>query len=1071
VNALVLGADGALWVGAGAKGLDRVDPGTRHVTHFQNQPRDPASLANNTVSALYLDREHRLWVGTNAGLDRYEGKRGFRHYTVPAKLPNGEHVYSLYEDRTGRLWVGTAHGLYYLDAATDRVLSFIAEGTQSPDERGVFTDSPIHTLGESGDMLWVASGRGIVALDAKRVARRFYTHSTSVDSLSNDHALTLLQDVDGDMWVGTYGGGLSHFDAAGGRFSSFQHDATDPGSLSADNIDILYQDRSGLIWIGTDDAGIDVYNPRTRAFGYYRHKQGDPNSLASNMVWSIYKDDAGQVWVGTDHGLTRLDASRRHYRQYHMGQRPANRIDDDQVSMVHGDLHGTLWTGTDYGLYRYLPATDTFQRYDLISKGDNPNGDIVSTLFTDNQGRLWAGTGAGLVQVDTQRGTVRRFKHDPARDDSLPDDAVSSICESDDQRIWAGTAGGLAVFDGVHDHFTAYRNDPKDHDSISFDNVQSCHEDGQGGMWVGTGDGLNHLKGGRFTRYFTSDGLPNDTIYTILPDLDGGIWVSTDAGLSRLDPHAGSFHNYLAGDGLQSDEFNGGAAFAANDGELLFGGVNGMNAFYPERLSRDALAPAVAITRFVRQSTEVPLVGPDGPVREVQIQYRQNTLNFEFTAFDYARPELNQFSYRLDGFDTDWHMLRGRHSATYTNLDPGRYLLRVRGANSDGVWNDREATLALEVLPPAWRSGWALLLYVAAAFVAVMLGLGLYKRSIRREHDLESEQQRRQWAEALHNLIHSVTAQRDERAIAEQLIDTLTNFITYTQALFYVEHEGVLKLVASRGIGVSEQEYLEHWPRQQPRIVARLKQSTRAMLLSPEDAATLGGNTRSGHPHYLAVPLHSGRGAFRLLLVGRPNLSLDAQQMEVAAAMAKQVSVALDNAKLIEDLEELATTDALTRLYNKRHFMERAEGELLRSRRYHRELSLFMIGADHFKAINETHGRDAGDRALRLLAATCLQSLRQLDVVGRYGGEELVVLLPETSAAVALETAERLRRSVEQLTLPALDGEIRLTVSIGVATFGPGIESATGLVNEADRALYAAKRGGRNRVAAARGLT
>jgi len=1068
VNALALGADGALWVGTGAKGLDRLDPGTRHFTHFQNQPHDPTSLADDSVLALYLDHEHRLWVGTGAGLDRFDGKQGFRHYAVPAKLPNGDHVYSLYEDKTHRLWVGTAHGLYYLDAATDRVVSFIADGTHSADERGVFTESPIHALGESGDMLWVSSGRGIVALDARRVAKQFYTHSKSADSLSNDHALALLQDTTGDMWVGTYGGGLSHFEPMSGRFSSFQHDATDPGSLSSDNIDTLYQDRSGLIWIGTDDAGINIYNPRTRAFGYYRHKQGDDNSLASNMVWSIYKDSVSQVWVGTDHGLTRLDASRRHYRQYHMGQRPANRIDDDQVSVVHGGRNGTIWTGTDYGLYRYLPALDTFQRYELISKGDNPNGDIVSTLFTDSQGRLWVGTGDGLVQVDTLHGNVRRFKHDPARDDSLPDDSVTSICETDDRRIWAGTSGGLAVFDGVHDNFTVYRNDPKDHTSLSFDNVQTCKDDEQGGLWVGTADGLDHFKDGRFIRYFTSDGLPNDTIYSILSDMEGGIWVSTDVGLSRLDPHSGSFHNYLAGDGLQSDEFNGNAGFAAGAGEMLFGGVNGMNAFYPERLSKDALAPSVAITRFVRQSTEVPLTGPDGPVREVQVQYRQNTLNFEFTAFDYARPELNQFSYRMDGFDTDWHTLHGRHSATYTNLDPGRYLLRVRGANSDGVWNDHEATLALEVLPPAWRSGWALLLYVAAAFVAAMLGLGLYKRSIEREHDLESEQQRRQWAEALHNLIHSVTAQRDERAIAEQLIDTLTNFITYEQALFYVEHEGALSLVASRGIGVSEQEYLEHWPQHQPRVVARLKQSTRALLLSPEDATTLAGGVRAGHQHWLAVPLHSGRGAFRLLLVGRHNRSLDAQQMEVASAMAKQVSVALDNAKLIEDLEELATTDALTRLYNKRHFMERAESELLRSHRYHRELSLFMIGADRFKAINEVHGRDAGDRALRLLAATCRQTLRQLDVIGRYGGEELLVLLPETSAALALETAERLRRSVEQLSLPALEGDIRLTISIGIATVGPGIESVAALVNEADRALYDAKRGGRNRVAVAR---
>jgi diguanylate cyclase (GGDEF)-like protein len=187
----------------------------------------------------------------------------------------------------------------------------------------------------------------------------------------------------------------------------------------------------------------------------------------------------------------------------------------------------------------------------------------------------------------------------------------------------------------------------------------------------------------------------------------------------------------------------------------------------------------------------------------------------------------------------------------------------------------------------------------------------------------------------------------------------------------------------------------------------------------------------------------------------------------VATAMAKQVNMALDNAQLIQELEGLATTDGLTKLYNRRYFMERAESEFERSHRYRRDLSVFLIDADHFKAINDTHGHDAGDRALRFLAAACRAGLRQLDVLGRYGGEELVVLLPEASAAVAYETAERLRQSIEQIQIPLSEGEVRLTVSIGVATAGPDTETVAALINQADRALYEAKRNGRNRVVAA----
>ncbi|HEY3858990.1 MAG TPA: diguanylate cyclase, partial [Gammaproteobacteria bacterium] len=1065
VNALALAQDGTLWVGTSVGGLDRFDPGTRRFTHFSNDPKDPASLSDQRVSALYIDRQQRLWVGTSAGLDLFEG-HGFQHYRIP-QTPAGAHqVSSLYEDAAGRLWVGSDHGVYRLEG--DHLSSFVASGAMSDDQRGLFTASPIHAIAEVGGMLWIASGRGIAVLDGHGGLRHFYEHSTSTDSLSNDHALSLLPDGSGAAWVGTYGGGMSRFESEAAGFTAYQHDATDPGSLGSDQIDVLYQDRSGLIWIGTDDAGADVYNPRTRAFGYYRHKQGDRNSLASNVVWSLYKDKAGDVWVGTDHGLTRMDATRRHYRQYHMGQRPASRVDDDQVNDVYGERDGSLWTGTDYGIYRYLPARETFQRYTLISAHDDPAGDIVTYMLEDSRGRLWVGTNGGLAKIDTAKGTVRRYRHEAARSDSLPSDAVISLCETSDQRLWVGTSDGLASFDGDEDSFQIYRNDPNNLSSISYNNIQSCRADAGGGLWVGTADGLDHIKAGQqdFKRYFITDGLPNDTIYAILPEVSGAIWISTDVGLSRFDSKTGAFRNYVKSDGLQSDEFNGGAAFEAPDGELLFGGVEGMNAFYPAHIGRDPLPPKVAITRFLRQNLEVPLADAAGPVSAVQVQYRQNVLAFEFTAFDYAEPELNRFSYRLDGFDSDWHELQGRHTATYTNLDPGKYLLRVRGANSDGVWSKDEATLAIEVLPPSWRTGWAYLLYVAAGFVVLMVGLGLFKRILEREHHLSDEQRRRRWAESLHDLIHRVTAQHDDRAIAEQLIDALTNFIDYEHALFYVEGDGGLVLLASRGIGPSEQAYLEHWPRQQPRIVARLRQAQRALFLTPEDAATLASGGKPGRHHYLAVPLHSGNGAFRLLLVGRPNKPLNEQQMAVASAMAKQVNMALDNARLIQDLEDLATTDGLTRLYNRRHFMERAESEFERSRRYRRELSVFLIDADHFKAINDSLGHEAGDRALRMLAAACRQGLRHLDVIGRYGGEELVVLLPETSAAVAYEAAERLRYTVEQLRIPALEGEVRLTVSIGVATAGPDTETVAALINQADRALYEAKRSGRNRVMA-----
>lgn len=1070
VHALAVG-DGALWVGTLGSGLDRLEFGGDRFGHFQHAAGKPASLADDNVNALCIDHNGRLWVGTAQGLDRMERDGSFTHFRVPSGRPNANDVLVIYEGRAGRLWVGTAQGLYYLDPRTQDLQAFVPAGA-SQAVQAVFTEAPVQALLETADRhLYVGGDRGLALLDAAGRVQAYFRHmALTPDPLPDDNVQALLDDPSGEVWVGTYTAGLARYDPQSHRFSSYRHDDTDAGSLSDDVVENLYRDHTGLLWIGTKTAGADIYNPETRAFGYYRHRQGEANSLAGNIVWSMSEDARGEVWVGSDQGLTRLDLARRRYTQYELGDRPANHHGDSLVTMVYTDRQGRLWAGADYGLYRYVPERNVFMHYDLLRPGGDPNGDVVESIFEDSDGRFWVPTAAGLVLFDRKSGAVRRFEHDPARADSLPDGKVLQVCETPGKVLWVATANGLGRFDGMHDHFTAYRADLNDDTSISDSDVIACYTDASGDLWLGTGSGLNHMDvdTGKFKRYSVADGLPNNNIYTVLGDAAGGIWVSTDYGLSRLDPTAGSFRNYGVSDGLQSTEFNGGSAYAAPDGELFFGGINGMNSFHPDRLLHGVSAPSVGITRVTAIGVELPLLRDHQPVADVQLEYHQNILSFEFAVFDYVAPSMNSFTYKLEGFDSVWHTVHGRHIATYTNLDPGEYSLHVRGANNDGVWTTVDSVLHITVLPPPWRTWWAYLLYAAAIFVVTMLASTLFKRSIKREHDLENEHQKRQWAEALHNLIQSVTSLRDERAIGEQLIDALTSFVRYERALFYVDRDLYLSLIASRGITPEERDYFEQWPARHGSIITRLRMNKQPQLLSSEDAATLipGGEGRA-QGHYLAVPMLSNNGGFRLLVVGQPTRSIAKQEVDIAAAMAKQVSVALDNAQLIKELENLATTDGLTRLYNRRHFVERAETEFERSQRYRRELSVLLMDADHFKVINDNYGHEMGDRVLRILAGTCRASLRQLDVIGRYGGEEFVVLLPETSAALAHETAERLREAVERLCIPGQPGDIRITVSIGIATAGPTTESVAALINEADRALYAAKRGGRNRVASA----
>lgn len=1061
LTSLAFGPDGSLWVGTQDAGLDRLAPGAAGFSHYPHASGKADSLASDQVYALLVDRQGRLWIGTDQGLDRMDKPgAGLRHYATHSTQPNGERILSLYEDVDGRIWVGADHGVFYYDAPRD-ALAALAPAGGTDAARAVLGGAPVMAFCRSHDgRLWIATEHGLAVLAHDGSIQAFYTaHPGDMDALQSDHVRGVMEAAGGGMWLITLRGGLVRLDD-NGRFTSYLHDPTDSESLADDGLRSLYRDRTGLLWIGSYNGGLDIYNPRTRAFGYYRAHPGSAAGLASDLVWSEYKDRQGYLWVGTLKGLTRLDPERRRYTQYDIQDRPASAQDDRVVNAVLGDDQGGLWVGTDYSLSRYLPARDAFQSYRLVGPKGDPYQTSVNVLFQDRQGRLWVGTQNGLALFDRQNGTVlKRFQPDPRRTDSLPAGLVAALCQSADGDLWVGTHKGLARFDGEHDRFRIYAETADSRYSLGSADVLSCLADKNGRLWVGTDNGLDQLDvaTGLVHHFGTAEGLPDPNVLAILQDGEGALWLATAKGLSRYSPATG-FRNYSAADGLQSGSFNGFAGTAAADGELFFGGERGLTSFYPDTLPAVEHAPAVAITRFTVLGQARPL--PGGGEAAV-LRYRQNILSFDFAAFDYAAPAGNRFRYSLEGFDEGWHLSADGHAITYTNLDPGAYVLHVQ-ASSDGIsWSDQEAQLPIRVLSPPWRSGWAYLGYVLAVLVAGAVVLYFFGRSIRRRQAFLDERNRRHWAEALHQLIQSVTALEDETAIAACLLDSMMSFIQYDRALFYVERGDGLQLIGCRGGDAVEQIHHEQWPKVHADLVDRLRHAPKPRLLDAEEAATLefGGKPPR---HYLVVPLLSGSG-FRLLLVGRDTKTILPQGVDIAAAMAKQVSVALDKARLIRDLENLATTDGLTRLYNRRTFLQRAESEFERSRRYQRPLTVLMMDVDHFKDVNDTYGHEVGDRVLRVLADECRRTLRQQDVLGRYGGEEFVAFLPETAAPVALEVAERLRKSVESLRVPVERNSIRITLSIGIAVLDEKDRDIAALIVSADQALYEAKQQGRNR--------
>lgn len=189
-----------------------------------------------------------------------------------------------------------------------------------------------------------------------------------------------------------------------------------------------------------------------------------------------------------------------------------------------------------------------------------------------------------------------------------------------------------------------------------------------------------------------------------------------------------------------------------------------------------------------------------------------------------------------------------------------------------------------------------------------------------------------------------------------------------------------------------------------------------------------------------------------------------ADQIRLLETIATQAAIAVQNASLYDQMKQMAITDSVTGLFTRRHFTQLGQSEVERALRYDRRLSVLMVDIDHFKRVNDTYGHNTGDQVLMMVAVTCRMALRATDIVGRWGGEEFAIVLPEADRNGAALIAERIRRMMAESKMEYGKNIIQVTVSIGVATLGESCCSLEVLIDHADRALYLAKQGGRNQV-------
>ncbi|GAK59509.1 PAS/PAC sensor signal transduction histidine kinase [Candidatus Vecturithrix granuli] len=763
---------GVLWIGTEQGGLNRFDRARGTFTRYQHDPRQPDSLSSNTIRVIYEDSAGRLWLGTDQGLnllDREQGSvRRYQALNNQAAAQPEHHIHAITEDAAGNLWLATlGNGLIRFQPAAQTMTPLHDDPRQAlsalhQNVRALYRDP--------AGILWIGTDAGLDSFDQQqRQFEHYHPVPDQPDSLSHPQVRAIYADHTGALWFGTHGGGLNRFDRKTKQFTHYDPNPDDQNSLGSNTVLAICESRSGILWVGTQGGGVSFYDREHTKFPHYMVDRHDPYSLSHNLIMAIVENPPGVVWLGTwGGGLYRFDRAQERFTHYqHDPGDPASLSHDSVMAICQDQLQpNLLWIATfGGGLNRFDRTTGHFRAY--RADPNDPASLSSDTLWSTAcapSGDVWVGAnGGGLNQFDQTTQQFQHYQQDPRNPRSLSDDTVFALYLDPQEVLWVGTKdGGLNQFDRTTGTFSTYRHDPDNPASLSDQSVYAIYADQHGILWIGTmRGGLNKFDPmtQTFVAYRKQDGLPGDAIKGILEDRAENLWISTDAGIAKFERQTGIWKQYDVNDGLQGNEFNLGAYYKNQQGEMFFGGVNGFNVFHPENIRDNPHIPPIVLTSLTQDGKPFAIDHVFEDLQHIVLPKQKNFFEFSFVALNYTKPAANRCAYMLEGFDLEWQY---GNSGQYRALPIGAYTLRLKGSNNDGVWNDRGISIRITITPPFWKTN---AFSISVIIIVIGLAIGLYRA---RMHQIESQ---RQTLEAL--VAERTAALREQERALSTLVSNL----------------------------------------------------------------------------------------------------------------------------------------------------------------------------------------------------------------------------------------------------------------------------------------------------------
>lgn len=726
------------------------------IKRYSYLQKDSTSISGNRVRSLFKDTLGKIWIATEEGLCSYNPKKdNFIRHTFRDQFDNftGRRIISVFQDHNGTYWVSDEKGIGTFDPETKRVFyKNINNKTNRISYSKISEDGTIWVLYEDGDIyfltkesntfqfftkgledsvnailhndnsIWIAyQANGLICLNITdgALTHHFNSKNTKNLKLPGNRVRSLIKVDNNHVWVAT-NFGIAIIENYKVKFTI---DKQKHSELPHHSIYSLYKDSNKNIWIGTWLGGLVFQNKYNNAFQHYTSSTSR-KSLSSNIISSIVQvPNKSEIIVGTDDDDLNL-------------YNPETNIftsipvicDGDTIKRFKSltfDKNKTLWVGTYRNgvLYREKNKK-SFKRL----TPPFPTGIQTLAMLSTNEGIWISNYRFGVYFYHFESKKFTQYKHNPLDIKTISNNYVSHIVQDKNKNIWFATHNGLNLLKKGTSQFIRIFHQDHISNSISSNYIYSIYEDNKGFLWLGTnGGGLDKYNPdmGSTEHFTTKEGIAGNEVFSILQDQNDNIWITTENGLCKINPTSKKTQSFDGNKGIQNNHFYPTASLKSVDGELYFGGSNGLIRFQPNYIDTNPIAPITKITQLLIHNKKItPNTNNDilkniiSKTESLQLNYKQNSISFKFTSNNYVNPQKNKFKYRLVNFDNKWIESNYKGQATFTNIPHGNYIFEVKASNNNGIWSKNPTQVSIKIAPPIWLTWYAYLFYFLM-FIAI----------------------------------------------------------------------------------------------------------------------------------------------------------------------------------------------------------------------------------------------------------------------------------------------------------------------------------------------------------------